>query len=45
MTALLQLLAALDDRHPVPPALLHAAYGPPEAIAETVAGAWRRRDT
>ena len=37
MTALLQLLAALDDRHPVPLALLHAAFGPPEAIAEAAA--------
>ncbi|MFO7682954.1 MAG: hypothetical protein R6X34_23195 [Chloroflexota bacterium] len=37
MTVLLQLLAALDDRHPAPLALLHAAFGPPEAVASAVA--------
>lgn len=37
MFTVLQSIAGLDDRQPVPLSLLHAAYGPPSAIERTVA--------
>jgi hypothetical protein len=37
MFTVLQSIAGLDDRHPVPLSLLHAAYGPPSEIERAVA--------